>query len=196
MPEIQKVSVALTGEQVALLKGAVETGEYATTSEAIREALRDWQWKRELRGEELKRLREGWREGKASGPGGAARSRQNARGGSAATEEDHRQRRMRPVLLWTPQAREDLLDIYVTIGMDNPSAAERMYTAMEEKAALLVRYPRLGVRRPEIATAARMLVEGVYLLLYETHPDSDDGPVDEVEIVRVVHGHRDLTNIL
>ncbi len=69
MPEIQKVSVALTGEQVALLKGAVETGEYATTSEAIREALRDWQWKRELRGEELKRLREGWREGKASGPG-------------------------------------------------------------------------------------------------------------------------------
>jgi toxin ParE1/3/4 len=103
---------------------------------------------------------------------------------------------MRPVLLWTPQAREDLLDIYVTIGMDNSSAAERMYTAMEEKAALLVRYPRLGVRRPEIATAARMLVEGVYLLLYETHPDSDDGPVDEVEIVRVVHGHRDLTNIL
>jgi antitoxin ParD1/3/4 len=69
MPDIQKVSVALTGEQVAVLKGAVETGEYATTSEAIREALRDWQWKRELRGEELKLLREGWREGKASGPG-------------------------------------------------------------------------------------------------------------------------------
>ena len=42
MPDIQKVSVALTGEQVAVLKGAVETGEYATTSEAIREALRDW----------------------------------------------------------------------------------------------------------------------------------------------------------
>jgi toxin ParE1/3/4 len=66
---------------------------------------------------------------------------------------------------------------------------------MEEKATLLVRYPRLGVRRPEIATAARMLVEGVYLLLYETYPDSDDGPVDEVEIVRVVHGHRDLANL-
>lgn len=67
MPDIQKVSIALTGEQVAALKAAVETGEYATTSEAIREALREWQWKRELRGEELKRLREVWREGKASG---------------------------------------------------------------------------------------------------------------------------------
>jgi toxin ParE1/3/4 len=40
-----------------------------------------------------------------------------------------------------------------------------------------------------------MLVEGVYLLLYETHPDSDDGPIDEIEIVRVVHGHRDLSHI-
>ena len=68
MPDVQKVSVALTGEQVMALKAAVETGEYATTSEAIRDALREWQWKRELRGEELKRLREMWQAGKASGP--------------------------------------------------------------------------------------------------------------------------------
>lgn len=68
MPDIQKVSVALTGEQLRALKAAVETGEYATTSEAVREALREWQWKRELRSEDLKRLRELWREGKASGP--------------------------------------------------------------------------------------------------------------------------------
>jgi toxin ParE1/3/4 len=101
----------------------------------------------------------------------------------------------RPALLWTPQAREDLLEIYVTIGLDNSSAAERVYSAIEEKASLLVSSPRLGVRRPEIAPAARMLVEGVYLLLYETHPDSDDGPVREIVIVRVVHGHRDLTRV-
>ena len=68
MPDIQKVSIALTGEQVNALKAAVETGEYATTSEAVRDALRDWQWKRELRGEEQKRLREQWQQGKASGP--------------------------------------------------------------------------------------------------------------------------------
>jgi Arc/MetJ-type ribon-helix-helix transcriptional regulator len=41
MPDIQKVSVALTGEQLAVLKAAVETGEYATTSEIVREAIRD-----------------------------------------------------------------------------------------------------------------------------------------------------------
>jgi len=67
MPDIQKVSVALTGEQLAALKAAVETGEYATTSEVVRDALREWQWKRELRGEELERLRQAWQAGVASG---------------------------------------------------------------------------------------------------------------------------------
>ena len=68
MADIQKVSVALTGEQLAALKAAVEAGEYATTSEIVREAIRDWQFKRELRQEDIKRLRRLWDEGKASGP--------------------------------------------------------------------------------------------------------------------------------
>jgi antitoxin ParD1/3/4 len=67
MPDVQKVSVALTGEQIGALKAAIETGEYATTSEIVREAIRDWQFKRELRQEDLKRLRQLWDEGKASG---------------------------------------------------------------------------------------------------------------------------------
>jgi len=57
MPDIQKISVAVTGEQLAVLKAAVEAGEYATTSEIIREAIRDWQFKRKLRQEDIKRLR-------------------------------------------------------------------------------------------------------------------------------------------
>jgi antitoxin ParD1/3/4 len=67
MPDIQKVSVALTGEQVASLKEAVETGEYATTSEIVREALREWQWSRKLRDKEIAWLQKAWEEGKASG---------------------------------------------------------------------------------------------------------------------------------
>jgi antitoxin ParD1/3/4 len=67
MSEIQKISVALTTEQLNAIKAAVDTGEYATTSEIMREALREWQRRRELRGEELNRLRALWQEGKASG---------------------------------------------------------------------------------------------------------------------------------
>ena len=70
MASVEKLSVALTNEQVAALKAAVEAGEYATTSEIVREALRDWQLKRELRGEDIKRLRQKWDEGVSSGSAG------------------------------------------------------------------------------------------------------------------------------
>lgn len=67
MRSIHKISIALTGEQIGVLKAAVEAGEYATTSEIVREAIRDWQFKRELRQEDIQRLRQMWDEGKASG---------------------------------------------------------------------------------------------------------------------------------
>jgi antitoxin ParD1/3/4 len=67
MPDIQKVSIALTNEQIGALKAAVETGEYATTSEIVREAIREWQFKRALHQEDMMRLRQKWDEGKASG---------------------------------------------------------------------------------------------------------------------------------
>ena len=38
----------------------------------------------------------------------------------------------------------------------------------------------------------RMLVESPYLLLYSTHPDTDEGPLSAVEIIRVVDARRDL----
>jgi antitoxin ParD1/3/4 len=70
MASVEKLSVALTSEQVAALKTAVESGEYATTSEIVREAVRDWQLKRELRQEDIMRLRQSWDQGVASGSAG------------------------------------------------------------------------------------------------------------------------------
>lgn len=70
MASVEKLNVALTSQQVSELKAAVEAGEYATTSEIVREAVRDWQLKRELRQEDIKRLRQLWDAGVASGPAG------------------------------------------------------------------------------------------------------------------------------
>lgn len=67
MADVQKISIALTGEQIVAMRAAVDAGEYATTSEIVREALRDWLFKRELRAEEVSRLRQLWDEGKAKG---------------------------------------------------------------------------------------------------------------------------------
>lgn len=70
MASVEKVSVALTNEQISALKAAVDAGEYATTSEIVREAVRDWQLKRKLRQEDINGLRRLWDEGVASGAAG------------------------------------------------------------------------------------------------------------------------------
>ncbi len=91
MPDVKKISIALTGEQIAALKAAVETGEYATTSEIVREAIRDWQFKRELRQEDLRHLRQLWDQGKASGtatPVDFDAARHEVRQRLAVAEED------------------------------------------------------------------------------------------------------------
>ena len=103
---------------------------------------------------------------------------------------------MRSRLEWTAQAREDLIEIYVTIASDNVDAAERWLTAIEKRVGMLAERPRMGKRRPEIAETARSLVFGAYLVLYELHPETTRGPVGEVEIVRVVHGMRDLSRLV
>ena len=48
---------------------AVKSGEYASSSEVIREALRDWHRKRAFQDQEIEELRSLWREGVESGKG-------------------------------------------------------------------------------------------------------------------------------
>ena len=69
MSNVQKVSVALTPELLDLLKEAVDSGEYTSTSEVIRDALRDWKLRRNVLTADAEELRALWFEGIASGPG-------------------------------------------------------------------------------------------------------------------------------
>lgn len=62
MRSIVKISVALPPEMVAVVKGAVETGEYSSNSEVVRDALRDWTLKRSLQRHALEELRRVWQE--------------------------------------------------------------------------------------------------------------------------------------
>jgi antitoxin ParD1/3/4 len=60
MPTIEKLSVALPAEMAALVRRAVDLGEYSSNSEVIRDALRDWTHKRNLREQGLAGLRKKW----------------------------------------------------------------------------------------------------------------------------------------
>lgn len=62
MQTIDKISIALPRQMVVTVKDAVSDGEYASTSEVIREALRDWMDKRSRQRHGIESLRRLWRE--------------------------------------------------------------------------------------------------------------------------------------
>jgi antitoxin ParD1/3/4 len=62
MTTVEKISIALPQEMAIAIRGAVATGEYASSSEVVREALREWSHKRELRQQGLAELRQLWHE--------------------------------------------------------------------------------------------------------------------------------------
>ncbi len=57
MAEIERLTITLPAEMAALVRGAVDEGNYASSSEVIREALRDWKTKRALQLQELEGLK-------------------------------------------------------------------------------------------------------------------------------------------
>jgi antitoxin ParD1/3/4 len=69
MGKAAKVTVALPAETVDEVRDAVDRGEYATISEVVREALRDWSLKRKLAHLEIDEMRRLVEEGAQSGPG-------------------------------------------------------------------------------------------------------------------------------
>ena len=68
MSNVRKVSIALTTELAETVRVAVASGDYASSSEVVREALRDWNVRRELRAAKLADLRAAIQEGLDSGP--------------------------------------------------------------------------------------------------------------------------------
>ncbi len=70
MSDIERMTVVVPGPMAARIRAAVATGDYASTSEVVRDAMRLWSERREFRREELEALRSAWDAGKASGNAG------------------------------------------------------------------------------------------------------------------------------
>lgn len=67
MGEVRKISIALTEELAADVERAVASGDYASTSEVIRDALRGWKQDRAVKTAQIEDLRRLWADGLASG---------------------------------------------------------------------------------------------------------------------------------
>ena len=88
----------------------------------------------------------------------------------------------------TKQADADLDEIWLHIAMDNVAAADRVLQRIEAAEDRLGDCPEIGQARPEIRPDLRHWPVGAYLIFYRV----DD---EEVRIVRVVHGARDLAGL-
>ena len=91
----------------------------------------------------------------------------------------------------SPEALQDMGDIRSYIAMDNPEAADRVVQAFEASAALLSTQPELGPYKPRLRGLRLWVVTEfpTYLMFYRVREG-------QVEIVRVLHGSRDVKSIL
>lgn len=67
MATVRKLSVSVSDDLAAMMSDAVAGGNYNSTSEVVREALRDWQYKQEQLSLGLAELKRAYKAGKASG---------------------------------------------------------------------------------------------------------------------------------
>ena len=92
--------------------------------------------------------------------------------------------------LVSPQAGEDLFEIWRYIAKDSEEAADRVQSEFYEVFGALARMPGQGHRRADLSRRPVLFFPlYAYLIVYQ--PD-----VDPVRIVAVVHGRRNVRRIL
>ena len=92
-------------------------------------------------------------------------------------------------LVILPAARMDLIEIGDFIALDNPERAASFVTEIEELMTEVADRPGSFPARDELHKGLRSARHGRYLIFFV-----DAG--DEVWIVRVLHGARDLPSLL
>ena len=95
-----------------------------------------------------------------------------------------------PSFIFSPAARQDLLEIWQYIAEESPENAVKVLDTIEEKCRLLSEYPHMGHKRKDL-TNHPVLFWPVYnyLIIYK----KDSNPL---EVVRILSGYRNLIDLL
>lgn len=88
----------------------------------------------------------------------------------------------------TDPAEDDLTEILSYIAADNLEAAALMYGRFHARFEMLAEAPKAGRQREDIAVGLRSFAEGNYIVFYRIVSGT-------VEVVRVLHGARDIENL-
>lgn len=90
-------------------------------------------------------------------------------------------------LVLSRRAQEDLLETWEYIAEHDELAADHYIDYLRERAMELLEFPELGRMRNEISPDLRTLLARNHLLFYRIHSN-------EIQILRILHGPRDLPN--
>ena len=88
-------------------------------------------------------------------------------------------------VLRKPQAEADLIEIWTYIAQDSPTRADKLLDEIDEKSQTLAQSPFIGKVRDELGPKIRSFPIGNYVLFYQPIEDG-------IEIIRVLHGARDI----
>src|SRR5215207_62336 len=92
-------------------------------------------------------------------------------------------------IVWSSDADLDLLDIWGYLARDTSrSVADRTARGIRRSCDRLIRLPHLGRPRGDLLPGIRSLLVNPYVVFYRLQNN-------EVEIVRVLHGRRDIDAI-
>ena len=93
------------------------------------------------------------------------------------------------VARYTQPARADLLGIHDFIAKDSPRAAARIVAQIRKRCSNLAKFPFSAEAHPEYGPETRFCTFENYVIAYRPI-------VTGIEVLRVVHGARDLDAIL
>lgn len=94
-----------------------------------------------------------------------------------------------PRLLKRPEAESDLEEIWWYIAQDNPNNADIFLDRIQETCLALADFPNMGTNRNNLKMGLRSQPVGNYLIFYFPLEDG-------IDIVRVLHGSRDIESLL
>ncbi len=91
-------------------------------------------------------------------------------------------------VIQSPEAEADLIEIWEYIAQYNEEAADKLIDTINQKAILLANSPYMGQVRSELQPSIRSFPVGKYVLFYR--------PIENgIELVRIIHGARDIENL-
>ena len=95
----------------------------------------------------------------------------------------------KPTVVWSPQAESDLLEIWEYLAREvSTEVADRRVRQIADACDQLQRFPFRGRPRDDLGPGLRSILSQPHLVFYRVARD-------HIEIVRILHGRRDIESV-